>query len=680
MKSHPDRSHRKSQNCVPARAGTCFVLLAFLATSVGAQDAPQDLTKLSLNDLVNVRVSSASKKEQKLFQTATAIYVITQEDIRRSGMTSIPDLLRLVPGMDVAHVDASKWAITARGFNGRFANKMLVLVDGRTVYSPLFAGVYWEVQDVLLPDIERIEVIRGPGATLWGSNAVNGVINIITKGAKDTQGGLIAAGSGMQEHGIGGFRYGGKLGAKTHFRFYAKHYNRGESVDANGGAAGDAWWSVRGGFRFDSDISVRDLLTVQGDLYRNHEDQRVNRALLTPPFSQAIDAPLRAVGGNFLTRWTRTYSPRQQLSLQFYFDRVDRFEVREGESVQMADVNFEHRFGIGMRHDIVWGASYRHIADRMDATFFLLVSPATRRQYMLNTFVQDEITLVKDRLKLVAGIKLEHNRYARLENEPSLRLLWTPSLRQAFWFAYSKADRLPTRAEDSIRVNYAAFPGPGGLTALVTINGNPDFEDEELKAFELGYRVQPSHRFSVDLATFYNWYKNLRTQEPGVPFLETSPLPPHIVAPLVFSNLMHGEAYGAEIATTWNVTNDWKLTGAYSWLTLQLHREVTSLDPAVESSERDSPRNQFQIRSELNLPRQVELDTSIFFTGQRTSMSVPRHTRVDLRIGWRPAERWELSLMGQNLLSPRHAEFAKTELNPPTYDKRRIFGKITWRF
>lgn len=201
-----------------------------------------------------------------------------------------------------------------------------------------------------------------------------------------------------------------------------------------------------------------------------------------------------------------------------------------------------------------------------------------------------------------------------------------------------------------------------------------------MNALEFGYRAQPSHRFSVDLATFYNRYNKLRTQEPGIPFLETSPLPPHIVAPLVFSNLMHGEAYGAEIATTWNVMNDWKLTGAYSWLTLQLHREATSLDPTVESSERDSPRNQFQIRSELNLPRQVELDTSIFFTGQRTSMSVPRHTRVDLRIGWRPAERWELSLMGQNLLSPRHAEFAKTELNPPTYDKRRVFGKITWRF
>ena len=680
MKTLPARSHRKAQKFVPTRAGTFLVLLAILATPVGAQDASQDLTKLSLNDLVNVRVSSASKKEQKLFQTETAIHVITQEDIRRSGMTSIPELLRLVPGMDVAHVDASKWAITARGFNGRFANKMLVLVDGRTVYSPLFAGVYWEVQDVLLPDIERIEVIRGPGATLWGSNAVNGVINIITKRAKDTQGGLIVAGSGMQEHGIGGFRFGGKLGAKTHFRFYAKHYNRGESVDANGGAAGDAWWSVRGGFRIDSDISQRDLLTVQGDLYRNHEDQRVNIALLAPPFSQAIDAPLRAFGGNILTRWTRTYSPRQQMSLQFYFDRADRDEVREGESVQTADLNFEHRFGLGARHDIVWGVNYRHISDLLEATLFFSFNPASRRQYLLNAFVQDEITLVKDRLKLVAGIKLEHNRYARLENEPSLRLLWTPSTRQALWFAYSRADRLPTRAEDSIRVNYLAIPGPGGLTTLVTVNGSPAFEDEHLNALEFGYRAQPSHRFSIDLATFYNKYNNLRTQEPGVPFLEISPLPPHIVAPLDFSNLMHGEAYGAEIVSTWNVTSDWKLRGVYSWLTLRLHREATSQDAIAEGIERDSPRNQFQIRSELNLPRQVELDTSIFFAGQRTSLSVPRHTRVDLRLGWQPAERWELSLVGQNLLSPRHAEFAKTEFNPFTYDKRRVFGKLTWRF
>ncbi len=664
---------------VLTRALRCGALLSALALPVGAQQAT-DLAQLSLNDLVNVRVSSASKKEQMLFQAPTAIYVITQEEIRRSGLTSVPELLRLVPGMDVAHVDASKWAITARGFNGRFANKMLVLVDGRTVYSPLFAGVYWDLQDLLLPDIERIEVIRGPGATLWGSNAVNGVINIITKRAKDTQGGLMVAGGGMQERGIGGLRYGWKLGAKTHLRSYVKYYNRSDSANATGGSAGDAWWSVRGGFRMDSEISQRDLLTLQGDLYRNQEDLRVSVPVLAPPFSQVIDAPLRAVGGNILLRWTRTYSPRRQMSLQFYFDRGDRHEVREGESVRTADLEFEHRFGLGTRHDVVWGVNYRHISDHMEGSAFLTINPSHRGQYLLNAFIQDEITLAKDRLKLVAGIKVEHNRYTEMEREPSLRLLWTPTKRQALWFAYSKAARLPTRAEDSVSFQYAAIPGPGGLASLLTINGNPAFRDEEMTALEMGYRAQPGHRFSVDLAAFYNRYNKLRTSEPGVPFLETSTLPPHIVAPLVFSNLMHGETYGAEIATTWNVTKSWKLKAGYGCLSMRLHREATSQDGAAETAERDSPRNQFQIRSELNLPRQFEWDTSVFFSGQRPSLSVPRYARIDLRLGWRPAEKLEFSLVGQNLLSPRHLEFAKTEFSSPTYDTRRAFGKITWRF
>lgn len=408
-----------------------------------AQKHPIDLTNMSLEDLMNLEVTSVSKKEQKLSQTAAAIYVVTQEDIRRSGATSIPEVLRMVPGLQVARLSGSKWAITSRGFNGRFANKMLVLVDGRSVYTPTFSGVFWDVQDLLLEDVERIEVIRGPGGTLWGANAVNGVINIITKPAKETQGGFLTAGSGSEERGFGGFRYGGKLGRDIAYRLYSKYFNRSNLADMSGRNSPGGWDILRGGFRMDWKGTERDSLTLQGDIYNGHIRERNSSIVsLVPPFRRTLDSQTGVSGGNVMALWNRTFAGGSAMRLQMYYDRTRHEDssaviTSRGEIVDSSDLDFQHRFALGKRQDIVWGIGYRFTSDSVQNTFSVAFDPNHRATHLFSTFVQDEIFIVKDRLRLTVGSKFEHNDYTGFEAQPSLRLLWTPNDRHTFWGAIS---------------------------------------------------------------------------------------------------------------------------------------------------------------------------------------------------------------------------------------------------
>jgi iron complex outermembrane receptor protein len=656
------------------------LLLAALATAVWAQQPSPDLTETSLEDLMNIEVTSVSKKEEKLFQTAAAIYVITPEDIRRSSATSIPELLRMVPGLNVARIDANKWAITARGFNGRFANKLLVMIDGRSVYTPLFSGVYWDVQDVLLEDVERIEVIRGPGATLWGANAVNGVINIITKPARETQGGLLTAGAGTEERGFGALRYGGPLGRQAHYRFYAKYFNRDNSIDTSGHRAADQWDMLRGGFRLDWKASPKDSLTFQGDIYQGDVEGVASMASLTPPFNRSFNEQVSVSGGNLLGRWSRIFSDRSDLTLQLYYDRTSR-AVRLGEVRQTFDLDLQHHLALGRRHDLRWGFGHRVTSDEVSGNFTVSLDPQSRTDHLFSAFAQDELKLVRDRLRLALGTKVEHNRYTGFEVQPNLRLLWTPHEQHAWWASVSRAARTPSRVDDGFRINAAAFPGAGGMINLLSIFGNRDFKSEYLLAYETGYRAQPSKRLSLDLAAFYNVYRHLETIESGRPFLESSPAPPHLVIPLRFDNRMRGETYGLEAAAHWQATSHWKLSGSYSWLRLQLHREATSNDPEAETEEGHSPRHQFHLRSYLKLPRNFEFDTSLSRISRLATLEVPGYTRLDARLGWRLKERLELSLGLQNLLDARHREYGRTEDRTDAMQiKRSIYGKVTWRF
>ncbi len=658
-------------------------LIALLAANVCAQNPPTDLTQKSLEDLMNIEVTSVSKKEERLFQTAAAVYVITQEDIRRSGLTSIPELLRLVPGLEVARIDGNKWAISARGFNGRFTNKLLVLMDGRSVYSPESSGVYWEAQDLLLEDIERIEIIRGPGGALWGANAVNGVINIITKLAKDTQGGLVTVGGGTEDRGFGRARYGGTIGDKAYYRVYGKYYNQSGLLDALGHNANDGLNTRRGGGRVDWKPSERDGLTLQGDLYSSRLRETSRLILPATPLAPPANTSGVFSGGNTLGRWNRSFSARSDLTLQLYFDRT-RHEIRDQSGrIDTFDMDFQHHVAWGQRQDIVWGLGYRLITAQTNGNSGLPVrfDPPSHRDQLFSVFVQDEFTLVKDRLRLTLGTKLEHNDHSGFEVQPTARLLWTLSQRQTVWAAISRAVKTPALNDESIRVNIAAFPGLNGTPNILALVGNQEAKSEELRAYEFGYRVQPSHQFSLDLATFYNVYDRLKTFEPEQPFLETDPLPSHLVIPLRFRNLMRGETYGAEVSANWNVTSGWKLRGSYSFLRMQLHRYTASHDGNAEGAEGDSPRHQFQLHSSFRLPRNFELDASLYRVSRLANPRIPGYTRLDARIGWRVRESLELSVGLQNLLDRQHPEFNSFDSAAITSQaKRSVYGKVTWRF
>jgi len=658
-----------------------ILMPCFSSENGDGEDVSTDLISMSLEDLMNIEVTSVSKKAEKLSEAAAAIFVLTQDDIKRSGCTSIPEVLRLVPGLEIARIDASNWAITARGFNSRFANKLLVLIDGRSVYTPLFSGVYWDVQDTLLEDVDRIEVIRGPGAALWGANAVNGVINIITKSAKDTAGGFFTAGYGSEERGFGSARYGGKIEDNFHYRVFMKYFNRDGGVYASGENASDDWDMIRGGFRTDWDISEKDSMMFQGNFYRGHEDQRYQVPILVYPFLDVFDDETTLLGGNILGRWRRTFSGQSSMAFQIYYDRTDRRAALGGEERDVFDLDFQHEFSWGERHNLVWGAGYRTTSDRFKNSFALSLSPTSRRYDLFNVFFQDGITIIEDRLSLSLGSKFEHNDYTGFEFQPSMRLLWKPLEKQTIWAAVSRAIRMPSRVEEDVRINSMAFPGGDGLTYLLAMFGNRNFESEELIAYELGYRMQPRDRVSIDLCAFYNTYDKLRSIEPGDPFIETSPPPTHVVIPLTGDMKMKGETYGIELASDFFLRERWRLRSAYTYLQILLHKEEDSADIRSEVTEGESPHHQFYLWSSLDLRRNIEFDAIWRYVGDLPGLGVDSYTTMDLRLGWTPVEGLELSLAGRNLFENSHFEFMPTILQTiPTQVERSVYGKITWRF
>jgi iron complex outermembrane recepter protein len=668
-------------------AAALILLLGLLTPVVWAQRPETDLRTASLEDLMNIEVTSVSKKEEKLFQTAAAIYVITQEEIRRSGLTNLPELLRLVPGLSVARIDGNKWAISARGFNGRFANKLLVLIDGRTVYSPETSGVYWEVQDLPLETIERVEVIRGPGGTLWGANAVNGVINIITKHTKDTRGGVLTTGGGSEERGFGSARYGGQLGEQADYRIYTKYFNRSSLVNALGRTANDGQQSLRGGGRIDWPLTQRDALTLQGDIYRTNIHETSTNISLLAPFAPFTTTPGEFTGGNMLGRWTRAFSKQSDLALQLYYDRFNRDIYDLGVSINTVDLDFQHRFALGRRQGLVWGGGYRHVWDKSNGNSSTPVqfTPARETSRLASIFAQDEITLVKDRLRLILGSKLQyfshqHDTSSDLKVQPNLRVSWTPGRNQSVWGAISHAVRTSARTEEDLRANYAAFPGPNGIPNVLTVMGNKESKFEAVRAHELGYRVQPGNNVSFDLTAFYNRYDHLQTFELGQPFFEAG-LRPHVVIPIYYDNLMRGETYGAEVSANWNVVRHWKLSGSYSLLRMQLQPAAASRDVSAEQAEGHSPRHQFQVHSWLKLPRNFEFDSSFYSVSALSTQQIPGYTRLDARLGWRVKEGIELSLGLQNLLDNRHPEFNGTAQAVVSSEiKRSIYGKLIWHF
>jgi iron complex outermembrane receptor protein len=595
--------------CARAHLLAAIIGIATLASHSRAQEVAAnkstDFSNMSIEELMRVKLS-LSRTDEQFSRSAAAAYIITEDEIRRSGVTSLPEALRMAPGIEVARVDSHTWAVTARGFNDAFANKLLVMIDGRTIYTPLFSGVFWDAQDTVLEDIDHIEIIRGPGSTLWGANAVNGVINIVTKKASQTQGGLIAVGAGTEERGFGVVRYGGKITEEAHYRAYVKYFNRDDTALANGRDAGDSWDMLRGGFRADwtpgMDAvtgSTHDVLTFQGDIYSGRIDGLFTTAVLTPPpRAVTVRDVQKAEGGNLLGRWTHPFSDEANIQLQAYYDRTHRDVVIFKEQRDTFDLDFQNRFRAGRRHDFVWGAGYRVTSDDTAPTTTVTLRPDSRTLNLFSMFVQDEIGLIEEKLRLTVGSKLEHNDLTGWEVQPGARLLWTPATNHTAWASVTRAVRTPSRAEEDIQINSVVTTGVVG-----SFFGNRGMESEKLVAYELGYRVQPITKVSLDLATFFNDYDDLRT-------LEFGPPPPTSAAAQYVRNRMHGETYGAELAANWQVTDWWRLRGSYTWFKMQLHRDANSNNPANEDPENESPHHQFMIRSSFDLPKNLELDCS----------------------------------------------------------------------
>ncbi|MGC3959780.1 MAG: TonB-dependent receptor [Verrucomicrobiota bacterium] len=488
-----------------------LIVGCILLSSIGsllAQLVQTNLADLEVEQLTEVQVTSVSRHSEPLSGAAAAIYVVSEEDIRRQGFTTIADSLRYVPGIQVAQINSHSWAITARGFNNEYANKLLVQMDGRSVYTPLFAGVYWDVQDTILEDLQQIEVIRGPGAALWGANAVNGVINITSKMAQDTQGWLVTGGGGTEERAFGGVRYGGKLGDEGFFRVYGSYRNTDDSVYSTGADGDDEWQVVRGGFRMDWGSQDTDLFTLQGDAYVGQEAWQFSEASPTAPFTQTISDDFDISGANVLGRWTKQLANGSEVKIQSYYDHTERESNLPEERREVFDVDAQHHFELNARNDIVWGLGYRVTTDAIRNSFASSFYPTHRTSGLFNIFGQDEITLVENQLRLTLGTRLEHNEFTGFECQPSGRLAWTPTDKSTVWTSISRAVRTPSRAEEDIRINR-----PFG-TNVYSVLGNHNGESEVLVAYEVGYRASLAPRFSYDVVAFFHDYSELRSLEP----------------------------------------------------------------------------------------------------------------------------------------------------------------------
>lgn len=640
--------------------------------------------ELGVEDLLNVQVTSVSKKAQALNDAAAAVYVISQEDIKRTGATSIPEALRMAPGLDVSRIDSNKWAVSARGFNGRFANKLLVLVDGRNTYTRSFSGVYWENQDVMLEDVERIEVIRGPGATLWGANAVNGVINIITKHSSKTQGGLLVGGGGTKEEGFGGFRYGARLGEDTTARAYVKGFQRGQNTEQR--PAGDDWDKVQGGFRLDSSTSLNDELTLQGDVYHSHINQVLAIPQLSTPYRDTFLDRTEAYGGNILGRWQHTLSTTSDYKLQFFYDYYRRNEAWFSEGRNTFDLDFQHRFGLVDKHEIIWGLGYRYAQDNSSAGRLLALNPAGRNDQLFSAFVQDEIELVAQELWLTVGSKFEHNDYSGFEGQPSARIMWAPHHRHRLWASVSRAVRTPSRAEANMTLlqtvmppQWLPLPAPYNVIppVVVTLEGNSRYGSEQVLAYELGYRTTVIPSVSLDVTAFYNDYDSLRLVSPGAPYFDTNSF--MLVQPTGVSNGQKAKTYGVELAAVWQMLDWWRWDANYSVL-------KTEFAGAALPQFGVSPQQRVSLRSVVSLRENVDLDLWFRYVDNNTSVGsfgsavIPDYVTLDARLAWRPARNLELSLVGQNLLSDSHLEYRQENMTLPTWIDRGMYGKMSWQF
>jgi len=677
------------------RHGTFQLIIVLAAVSLAFGGNPPDLpdySDLSLDQLANVKITSFTKKEQKLSQVAGAIYVITQEQIVRSGLTSVPELLRLVPGVDVAQVNGNQWSVGVRGTVGAYSNKLLVLIDGRSIYSSVFSGVYWDVGMPLLDEIERIEVIRGPGATIWGANAVLGVINIITKSSKDTHGTTITSGGGTSERALGSASMGGAIGSTSYRAFFGGSDNASLSQtslsQASAAGAGDSWSSVQGGFRLDGSHK-RDTWILEGDLFRGVENEiGVSPVLAT---QRVIESPsqFNTAAGSLTGEWRRHFADTGELRVSSYYDYADRPEPQASRVASGTwDTAIQYDFTAG-RHSISAGAGERLITDSIgpgEVTF----SPANLTYTNFNAFAQDEMHFVHDSLLFTVGAKLERNHFGGWGSDPSVNLLWMPEKHHSLWISAARSLRTPSLFEIAVNAPFAVVPASaatGGLPVLGSFGGSPAFASESVNDFEGGYRGQLSKALSVDLTAFYDRYSNIRSFVIGNPVLAFAPAP-YLLATASTANGTVETGKGAEVSLAWQVLPNWKLEGSYTYTLIDSWLSGSAPPGSVYGDEKEPSRNKWRLQSYVNLSRSWQLDTFLYWTSEASPVTnlespkvlVPPYTRLDVRLGYKAGRHWQLSLAGQNLLQARHLEGTTELLTAWSYVRRGVYLKSTWQF
>lgn len=663
-----------------------LLLCCFFTPSAEAETTDSDQAsvnpakQLTLEQLGEVQVTTATRAPSPVWKTPAAIHVITQEDIRRSGATTIPEALRLAPGVEVARIDSNKWSIGIRGFGSRLSRDVLVLIDGRTVYTTLLAGTYWEVQNLLLEDVERIEVIRGPGGTIWGPNAVNGVINIITKASKKTHGAYAGLGGGSVDQGVLNVRYGGGNGKGLDYRVYALAFDRGPEFHSDGQNY-DSWRTAQGGFRMDLERNDRDTFTLQGDLYDEGAGETVTATTYAPPYSQVLRGTALLSGGNIVGRWQRVFAEGKDFQLQAYYDRANRREPNFTDLRNTFDVDFLDRFRLPAREQVSWGLGARFSqGDNPIVVSGLYFLPQQRTDQLFTGFVQDEIELLPNHLTLSLGSKLLNTNYTGLQLEPSARLLWSPTQKQTIWAAFTHAVRTPSAAERAFYLSgFAGIDPVSGLPIFARFNANPNFRSEQLNGYEVGYRQLLLKNLYLDMAGFYNHYSDLFSEDiTGGLFVENDPPPTHLLLPAEFGNGLVGTTRGGEISPEWRPTSFWRLSASYSFLQMQLEKSPHSLDvgsaPIVEGS---SPRHEVTVRSRLDLTRVLNLDLTYRYVSALSQLHINAYSTGDARFAWQVDQHYQLSIVGQNLLQTYHYEFP-SDPAPNVAIKRSVYGQIAW--
>jgi iron complex outermembrane receptor protein len=659
-----------------ARLLIALALIPAFPVSGRAQSGPRDLTRVSIEDLMRIEITSAAKKEQRAEDVPAAVFVITQDDIRRSGLRSLPELFRLVPGMQVAQVNSNKWAVSARGFNGLFSNKLLVLIDGRSIYTHSFSGVLWAAEDLLLQDIERIEVIRGPGGTVWGANAMNGVINIVTKSAAETTGTSVAVSAGTFERDQASVRHGASLGGLA-YRLYGQWSDHGDSRDHAGASAGDRWNSLATGVRADWSRGG-DAVMAHGSFSTGRNRPRWREFF--SPYSAAApsSAGVSDVRSSMVMgRWAHTRSGGSLFQVQAFRTTQFRDEAILWSTENIHDVDLQYRTALGTHHDLVVGGGYRHDDFLARPTFTMNI--ASSDEHVFNTFLQDEITLGR-RVTVTVGSKLEHDNLAGWGALPSARVMWnvTPTTQRA-WAAVSRARRTPSAAELGVRLHAATAPGPAGVPLVFAVVGNPEFQTEQLTAVEGGYRIQIGSGAALDVAVFRGTYDRLATMEPIARSFR--PLPePHVFVPTQFSNLLSANTAGVEIAGRWVPVSWWRLDGSYSGFHVAPRVDAASKDPVAATFDGNAPQHQWQLHSSLWPMPRIQFDASMYHVGRLRQIGAEAYTRADARVEFKISNELSAIASGQNLFDPSHAEYPGTLPIITTAVPRSANVSLSWKF